>query len=182
MRVFINAGHAPNGNPDPGACNSILGLRECDITAKCAELLESYLTPAGVEVVGSLQSDSLYNVCTASNNSGADIFVSIHCNAAGNESANGTETWFYGYSAEGEKLANCIQKQIIGSVSTTDRGVKGAVPHVNGLYVLTNTDAIAVLVELAFISNTDDAILLRDNLDDFARAIARGVTDYEAGC
>ena len=48
----------------------------------------------------------------------------------------------------------------------------------NGLYVLTNTDMPAVLVELAFISNEDDEKLLRNNQDDFARAIARGVTDY----
>jgi N-acetylmuramoyl-L-alanine amidase len=36
----------------------------------------------------------------------------------------------------------------------------------------------AVLVELAFISNEGDEELLRDRQDDFARAIARGVTDY----
>ena len=37
----------------------------------------------------------------------------------------------------------------------------------------------AILVETAFIDNESDAALLRDRLDDFARAIARGVTDYE---
>ena len=31
MRVFINPGHAPNGNPDPGAVNANTGLRECDV-------------------------------------------------------------------------------------------------------------------------------------------------------
>ena len=36
----------------------------------------------------------------------------------------------------------------------------------------------AVLVELAFIDNVGDAALLRDRQDAFARAIARGVTDY----
>ncbi len=34
-------------------------------------------------------------------------------------------------------------------------------------------------MELAFISNVDDVMLLTDNQDDFARAIARGVTDYQ---
>ena len=64
------------------------------------------------------------------------------------------------------------------SMNTVDRGIKEAVPGKNGLYVLTNTDMPAVLVELAFISNEDDEKLLRNNQDDFARAIARGVTDY----
>ena len=38
----------------------------------------------------------------------------------------------------------------------------------------------AVLVECAFIDNPHDAKLLVDKEDDFARAIARGVTDYVA--
>ena len=37
----------------------------------------------------------------------------------------------------------------------------------------------AVLVEMAFIDQDDDATLLRDLADDFARAIARGITDYQ---
>ena len=71
-----------------------------------------------------------------------------------------------------------IQSQIVDHLGTVDRGVKMAVPHKNGLYVLTNTDMPAVLVELAFISNEDDEKLLRNEQDEFARAIARGVTDY----
>ena len=180
MKVFINPGHAPNGEPDPGAVNQYTGLRECDVVKKVADLLEGYLTVAGVEVVGSLQSDSLSEVCQSSNGSGADIFISIHCNAAANEQANGTETWHHAHSINGQVLADCIQKRIINSLETTDRGIKGATPGVNGLYVLNNTDAVAVLVELAFISNSDDAILLTENADDFARAVACGVTDYQA--
>ena len=64
-------------------------------------------------------------------------------------------------------------------MDTVDRGTKGARPGTNGLYVLTNTNATAVLVELAFISNQDDVILLEENQDDFARAIASGITDYQ---
>ncbi|AME02657.1 N-acetylmuramoyl-L-alanine amidase family protein [Selenomonas sp. oral taxon 136] len=175
MKVFLNPGHAPNGNPDPGACG--YGLRECDVAKNVADLVAGYLAAAGVEVVGSLQSDSLHEVVTASNRADADVFISIHCNAC-NGSANGTEVWHYYGSGEGEKLADCIQNQIVDALGTVDRGVKGAKPGVNGLYVLNNTDAVAVLVELAFIDNESDATLLRERQDEFARAIARGVTDY----
>ena len=177
MKVFLNAGHAPNGNPDPGACG--YGLRECDVAKNVADLVAAYLTAAGVEVVGCLQSDSLHEVVSASNRSGADVFISIHCNAY-NGSANGTEVWHFYGSGAGETLARCIQNQIVDALGTVDRGVKGAKPGVNGLYVLNNTDAVAVLVELAFIDNESDAALLRERQDEFARAIARGVTDYEA--
>ena len=175
MKVFLNPGHAPNGNPDPGACG--YGLRECDVAKNVTDLVAGYLAAAGVEVVGSLQSDSLHEVVTASNRADADVFISIHCNAC-NGSANGTEVWHYYGSGEGEKLADCIQNQIVDALGTVDRGVKGAKPGVNGLYVLNNTDAVAVLVELAFIDNESDATLLRERQDEFARAIARGVTDY----
>lgn len=179
MRVFLNPGHAPNGNPDPGACG--YGLRECDVTKNVADLVAGYLVAAGVEVVGNLQSDSLHEVVSVSNCTDADVFVSIHCNAC-NGSANGTEVWYFYGSGVGEKLARYIQNQIVDALGTTDRGVKGAKPGVNGLYVLSNTVAVAVLVELAFIDHAGDAQLLREQQDEFARAIARGVTDYEGAC
>ena len=176
MKVFLNAGHAPDGNPDPGACG--YGLRECDVAKNVADLAAGYLVAAGVEVVGCLQSDSLEEVVASSNRNGADVFISIHCNAY-NGSANGTEVWHFYGSEEGEPLARCIQNQIVDALGTVDRGVKGAKPGVNGLYVLSKTDAVAVLVELAFIDHEGDAGLLRSRQDEFARAIARGVTDYE---
>lgn len=179
MRMFLNPGHAPDGNPDPGACG--YGLRECDVAKNVADLAAGYLSAAGVEVVDNFQSDSLHEVVSASNRADADVFISIHCNAC-NGSANGTEVWHYYGSGEGEKLAQCIQNQIVDALGTVDRGTKGAKPGVNGLYVLSNTDAVAVLIELAFIDNESDAALLRERKDDFARAIARGVTDYEAQC
>ena len=173
MNVFINPGHAPNGNPDPGACG--FGLRESDITAAVGALVDGYLKAVGIETK-LFQSDSLGEISATSNAWGADLFVSIHCNSAGSTAANGTETFCYPGSTQGHKLAGCIQNQLIDSMGTTDRGVKEA-----NFAVLRNTDCVAVLVELAFISNETDAVLLSDKQDDFARAIARGVTDHMAG-
>lgn len=179
MNVFINPGHAPNGNPDPGAVNGNTGLRECDVALAVGDLVGHYLKAAGVGVTNVFQCDSLEEICDQANASGADLFISIHCNSAEAASATGTETWACAGSSAGHALAACIQNQIVDALGTVDRGVKTATPGVNGLYVLTNTDAPAVLVELAFISNDDDEQLLEEKQDDFARAIARGVTDYE---
>ena len=95
MRVFLNPGHSPNGNPDPGAVNRVTRLRECDVAKNITDLVEKYLLAAGVEVVGNLQSDSLVEVTNASDKSAADIFVSIHCNSF-NTQAHGTEVWRHG--------------------------------------------------------------------------------------
>lgn len=178
MKVFINPGHAPNGNPDPGAVNNTTGLRESDVAATIGNLVKKYLEAAGCECQ-LLQSDDLYEIVSDSNSWDADVFVSIHCNSAAAEEANGTETFYFYTSKCGKMLATCINNQLVNSLPLTDRGPKASVPGVNGLYVLHNTDAVAVLVETAFISNFADEDLLRTKPDDFARAIARGVTDYE---
>ena len=182
MKVFLNPGHAPDGIPDTGAKNAETGLRECDVAKNIADLVEKYLVAAGVEVVGNIQSDNLYYdsdypqpcVCAEANASGADIFVSIHCNAFDGE-AHGTETFAYAPGGEGEKLAACINNQIVASLGTLDRGVKFRDDYI----VLKHTDMTAVLVETAFIDSDIDEPLLRTKQNDFARAIARGITDYE---
>lgn len=169
MKVFINPGH--HFELDPGAVNPVTGDREVDVAIECARLVKKYLLAAGVEcTVG--QYNELYEICDASNAYEADLFLSIHCNACTNHQARGTETYYTSYN--GQRLANCIQSQIVRSLPTIDRGVKNG-----NLYVLKHTEAVAVLVELAFIDNMEDLSLLKNSIDDFARAIARGVTDYQ---
>ena len=185
MKVFINPGH--DQKYDSGAVNPNTGLREADVAAEVGALVVDYLEAAGCECQ-IMQSDNLapttagrssyddrqgLTVTETANEWGADIFVSIHCNAANTE-AQGTEVECFG-GGVGEQLAQCIQSQIVDSLGTADRGVK----HMPQLLVLKYTDMPAVLIEMAFIDNDSDALLLSEHADDFARAIARGVTDYE---
>ena len=177
-KIFLNPGHDQldlrgTSDYDPGACNQYLELCENEIAAAIGDLVEDYLVQAGCEVK-SFQNESLSDICAVANAWKPDLFISIHCNAAADETAHGTETFTYSDDKEGERLAERINDQIVDSLDTTDRGVK----YGDRLFVLKHTDMPAVLVELAFISNTSDALLLRDRKDDFARAIARGVTDY----
>lgn len=178
LKIFINPGH--DMDLDPGACAN--GIREVDIALAIGEKVKKTM-----EVIGYpcqlLQSDNLNgetkgkpNVCATANNSGADIFISIHCNSAANASAKGTETLVY--ALDGGKsniLAKCIQAQIVNSLNMIDRGVK-ARPD---LCVLRETSMPAVLVETAFISNEEDAYKLMYRLKEFANAISRGITDAE---
>lgn len=189
MKVFINPGH--DTTYDSGAVNQNTGLRECDVAAEVGARVASYLEAAGCECQ-IMQSDNLAptpagrseyadrqgpTVTETANEWGADLFVSIHCNAANTE-AQGTEVECFGDGGAGEALAQYIQSQIVSSIGTTDRGVK----YMPKLLVLRYTDMPAVLVEMAFIDNDEDAALLESKQDDFARAIARGVTDYECSC
>ena len=179
-KIFLNAGHKIG--IDSGAVNPETGLQEAVVALNVAEKVKYYLEKVGYEVE-LLQSNSLNgededadnpSICRTANESEADLFVSLHCNAF-NQEAKGTEVEVYSYRCtEANKLANCIQNQICDSLHTVDRGIKER-PN---LCVLRNTDMPAVLVELAFIDNEEDCTLLTDNQDDFARAVARGITDY----
>lgn len=188
MKVFLNPGH--DLDYDSGAVSPRSGLRECEVAAHVGALVKHHLEAAGC-TCELMQSDNLaptgegrsayadrqgLTVTETANDWDADIFVSIHCNSAEAEDACGTETFAYALDGgEGEKLATCIQDQIVDALNTVDRGVKTN-PK---LFVLRYTAMPAVLVELGFISNESDEELLTNRQDDFARAIARGVTDYE---
>lgn len=189
MKVFINPGH--DIKYDSGAVhydtNGNVDLRECDVVAKIGTAVKEYLEAAGCECY-LMQSDNLaptqagrsdyddrqgLTVTETANEWGADVFVSIHCNAS-NGNACGTETECYSQMGNGGGLARFIQSQLIDSIDTVDRGVK----EMPELLVLRYTDMPAVLVETAFIDNDSDMMLLVEKWDDIARAIARGVTDY----
>jgi len=175
MKSCINGGHCPG--KDSGAVGPT-GLQEADVTSEIMQKVMYYLQQAGYYNVLMVQENELYQITNASNAFGADVFVSIHCNGVENRSAHGTETFCYRFGGDSERLANCIQNQIIASMGLGDRGIKEG-----NFAVLRDTDCPAVLVELAFISNVEEEAMLADPVmqDKFAAAIARGITDYHNG-
>ena len=171
MKVAINGGHYPGR--DSGAVGHS-GLQEVSVTCDIMARVAGYLRTVSCEVL-EIQENILNKITEASNGFGADVFISIHCNASTNVAAKGTETFCSETGNNSEILATCIQQQIVSSLGTDDRGVK-----TGNFYVLRRSNCPAALIETAFISNEDDEILLADETirDQFAAAIARGITDY----
>ena len=167
MKIVINGGHCPG--VDCGAVGRI--SKEAEITRDLMVSVTRYLRVAGYEVLD-VQSNDLNDVVERSNAFGANLFVSIHCNGAVNRGARGTEVYYQ--SESGAIAAACIQKQIVESIETLDRGIKVS----PDFFVLKYTNCVAVLVETAFITNEEDEKFLLVRQDEFARAIARGITDY----
>ena len=190
MRIMIDPGHAGR-NVDPGAVNQSTGLQEADVALFVSKLVETQLLEAGHEVKltrtdwEQAETDDLNVRTSLSNDWGADLFVSIHCNSAASPNAAGYEVWTSPGDTEGDALATCIYAQI--AIEFPDR--TGRADYSDGdpdkesrFYVLVHTNAPACLVEMAFISNDEEAALLSDVAwqTRYARAIARGVTDYTA--
>jgi len=184
--VVIDPGH---GGDDSGAV-SINGEMEKDINLSVALRLGKLLEKSGIKVIYTRTQDELLDPtsqksdlqarCDISNDAGADIFVSIHCNFdTVSVNTRGIETWCRFPGKNGDKLAKAIQKELVSLGYSKDRGIKYEAD--GGLYVLKNTDAVAVLVELGFLSNEQDAEFLtsEDGQEQMAKAIAQGILSYK---
>ena len=169
MRVVINPGHFIG--KDPGACGKF--SNEAEIVKYVANVVCRDLEAAGFNPV-LITSDSLKEICQLANEVNADLFVSIHCNAAANKAAKGTETFYYVGSSASKKLATCIQNELVKTMGSLDRGIKDG----NWLYVLRGTSIPAVLTELGFISNADEEIYLNSHKQVMAHAISRAIIEY----
>jgi N-acetylmuramoyl-L-alanine amidase len=91
-RIAIDPGHGGN---DPGA-QGPSGLREKEVTLAVAHKLAPILARQGIQVTLTRDDDryvTLEERTARANAFGADLFVSIHCNAAENKSKHGVETY-----------------------------------------------------------------------------------------
>lgn len=182
IKIFIDQGHNPSG-PNTGAEGN--GLREQDITYEVGVMLADMLradprfevrlsrnTPE--VVLGTSNATSLAARVNAANSWPADYFISIHCNANTNPAINGTEVYVYRENTQPYWLAQHVLNGITQQVGTKDNGVR-----LNpSLYVLRRTSMPAILVELAYLTNTEDAMKLQNNPDGFARGIYDGILSY----
>ena len=166
MRIFINPGHKIG--EDPGACG--FGLQEAQVAFNISKRVEFFLNDINY-TVKLFAFDGLDEIVDVANYWNPDLFISIHCNAF-DSFARGTET-YYGNSIDSYNAASAIHNQILNRLPTIDRGVKSG----SHLFVLKHTNCPSVLVETAFIDNPADSKLLIERQEDFARAIACGITD-----
>ena len=185
IKIFIDQGHNPSGF-NAGAEGN--GLREQDVTYNVgmylAELLRrderfEVLTSRTciTQIVGYSNSTSLEERVWRANWWGADWFLSIHCNSSTNPNASGSEIYVYRSQTQAYFMAQEILQQITEQLQLRNRGVR-----INpAFYVLRNTRMPAMLIELAFITNTSDAEKLRNDQPIFAQAIYDGLVNYLFG-
>ena len=181
--ITIDPGH---GGSDSGAVGPN-GYTEKEGTFAISQKVASILNQSGAKVVMTRDSDvdvygpnaSARNELQArvdvGNNANSDIFVSIHCNAFVNPAANGTQTFYYGSSYQGQRLAQSIQEKMIEANGLRDRGISTC-----NFYVVKHSYMPAVLIETAFVTNYDEEALLSDDewQTTMAKAIAEGINEY----
>lgn len=183
IKIYIDQGHNPSGFNTGAEGN---GFFEQDITYEVGRLLYQLLRanpefeprlsrPTEDTILGTSNSSSLTARVREANRWGADIFLSIHTNAAENPRATGSEALIYSNNLTvPRELAEDILEQLNLVTGLRNRGIVER----PGLYVLKRTQMPAVLVELGFITNPSDAELMAYSPELFAEGIYRGILEY----
>ena len=183
IKIYIDQGHNPRGF-NTGAEGQ--GFYEQDITFDIGRRLYALLSanpnfevrlsrPTEETVLGTTNSTSLTERVRQANSWGADVFLSLHTNAAANENASGSEALIYSRdSSVAYGLAENILEELNEVTGLRNRGIIER----PGLYVLKRTRMPAVLVEMGFITNYEDANLMAYSPNLFATGIYRGILDY----
>lgn len=179
LLLYLDAGH---GGKDGGAAAN--GIKEKDIVLDLVKRIKSGLEEyQDTEVLLSRDSDiflSLDERTKRANSANADVFVSVHINAAAATAARGFESYIYPNSGSATSaLQNVMHaeiiKQISGVAGFQDRGKKSA-----NFAVLRQSKMKAILTENLFISNPADAALLKQDsyLDKLAQGHILGLEKY----
>ena len=183
IKIYIDQGHNPSGFNTGAEGN---GFYEQDITYEIGRRLYNLLStnpefeprlsrPNEDTVLGTSNSTSLSTRVNEANSWGADIFLSLHTNAAENPNASGNEALVY---SPASRVAVALGENILEQLTLTTGLRNRGIVYRPGLYVLKETTMPAVLVEMGFISNPYDAELLAYSPYLFSTGIYRGILIY----
>lgn len=177
MKICIDPGH---GGRDPGGqTNNPFAYQEKEFNLNFSLLLEERLEELGHWVVVVRRRDryvSLNARANFANRLNADLFISIHANAAANPTVEGMEIYHFPGSNSGRLAAEHIFNRMIDAFPDhRNRGVKTA-----NFDVLRLTLMPAVLIECEFLTNPTQLLFLTnpDSQAKLATAIADGINSF----
>jgi N-acetylmuramoyl-L-alanine amidase len=183
MKIVLDAGH---GYHTPGKRTPDGSMREWEfnhaVAVKLKQILEQY---EGVEIKFAHDPTGKVDVprkerIKLANDWKADFYISIHANADGNGSnwtgANGIETFISNNASQVSlEIAAKIQNELIRETGRRNRGLKRA-----DFDVITYTKMPAALVECGFMTNKEEAELLKSDTyrTKVANALAKAIIEH----
>lgn len=174
MKIGINCGHTVSG-PGSGAVGII---KESEHTRRVGYALMDQLKAAGMETVdctidrAGTQKEYLQMALALANREDLDWFISIHFNASPAHKGQGAEIYTY-EGRKYEEAANiCVN---LAELGLKNRGIKKG----NGLYVIRQSKAKAMLIEVCFCDNQDDVDIYRKaGAEAAAEEICKGICGH----
>ncbi|MFJ7640743.1 N-acetylmuramoyl-L-alanine amidase CwlD [Peribacillus sp. NPDC097225] len=186
--IILDAGH---GGMDGGA--NVQDVMEKEIALSVTLKVRDYLQEQGALVILTREKDvdlatedtqgirkrkqeDLRNRVEMINDSEADLFLTIHLNAFPSASSKGAQTFYTNRFEENKQVAKFIQTEIIRNLENTTRDAK----TINHVYLMNYAKKPGALVEIGFLSNTEERErLMSDKYQEkIASSIYMGILRY----
>ena len=176
--IYVDAGH---GGRDSGAISST--FMEKDMNLVLANKLASELFSRGAMVfltrdgdydlsksTINKKRDDLYRRVKLINNSGCDMYISLHMNASPSGKWQGIQVFYSNILKENKYIAETITNNLKGNMKNV-RDYKKE----NGYYMYSKLKVPGVLIEAGFISNSNDNYKIRQN--DYQNTLVRNIVN-----
>ncbi len=143
-----------------------------------ADAMQPYLDASGIMYVRNDPSKSVNNSVMMSNSDNYDFHLAIHSNASPSQSAGrnrGVQVYYYAASQNSKRAAELFADNfkniyplpdLVKTVATTS------------LIELSRTKAPAILIEVAYHDNPEDAQWIRDNIGEIARNLSLSTAEF----
>ena len=186
--VCLDPGH---GVESPGKCSPDKSYYEHEFALDMARRIQAHLERCGVRVVltrtdehcptGKADTNDLLKRVAISDAAGADLFVSLHSNASGNEWSNASGLMIYTSAGPETASRNVAAKAVLARMTAAGVELRGSpLVHDMELVVTRKTAAPAMLIEYGFHTNRTEVVLLKKSSyrAKLAEATAKGVCDF----
>lgn len=181
--IYLDAGH---GGVDSGAISNT--FLEKDMNLVLTNKLASKLFERGAMVFLTRDGDydlsestinrkrnDLYKRVKLINNSGCDMYISIHMNASPSGRWSGMQIFYSDVLKENKKIAKIVTDNLANNLSNVREYKKE-----NGYYMYSKLKVPGILVEAGFVSNSHDNYVIRKDSyqDKLVNNIANGISAY----
>ena len=186
--VCLDPGH---GVESPGKCSPDKSYYEHKFALDMGRRIQAHLERCGVRVVltrtdehcptGKADTNDLLKRVAISDAARADLFVSIHSNASGNEWSNASGLMIYTSAGPETASRNVAAKAVLSRMTEVGVELRGSpLVHDIELVVTRKTAAPAMLIEYGFHTNRTEVGLLKKSSyrAKLAEATAKGVCDF----
>lgn len=143
-----------------------------------ADAMEPYLTASGIVYTRNTPDMTAASSIRASNAGGYDAHVALHSNAAPENLSGrlrGIDIYYYPGSGRSRQLADIMVSHLREIYPLPDQVQARPTTAIGEV---TRTRAPAVLAELGYHDNPDDAAWIRSNIEPIARHLTHALTDY----
>ena len=186
VTIVLDPGH---GGSDPGKIG-VNDVEEKTVNLEIAKRGQKLLKKEMIDVVMTREKDTMLTGRDGQatkvgdmkarvamiNETKPALAVSIHQNSYHQEGVKGAQVFYYSHSEDGKKAAEVMQKALLSLNTDNNRKAKANDTY----YLLKRTEPPTIIVECGFLSNWEEAELLKDKeyQESIAEAIVEGIKAY----